>query len=169
VYRKLSFEVVSLPLQVEAVTDKMWDGPTPSVVHISAPIGESLTPREVFLVTGEGKEPIRIEVLAHAFSRWPEDQLRPFVILDTVDNPFDRGRTLLLRNAFAARLFPEATRGVLAIGPYAREDLAAAVQALIAHMTGHISISELHSSFWEAQRNPAPALFTLDPDLPLWD
>src|SRR5205823_647773 len=47
---------------------------TPSVVHITASIAESITPREVFLVSGHG-EPVRAESLAGMFSTWPEDQL----------------------------------------------------------------------------------------------
>jgi len=155
-------------LDPEGLMSGLPDSDYPSVVHIVAQMGESYTPREPFLSAGEGSNPLRVEVLTHFFRRWPENQLRPFVILEAADNPFDRGRTLLLRNAFANRLFVENTRGVMAIGPYPTELLSRMIVSLQS-VLGFGAIADLHRNFWAIEKDPAPALFTLDPDLPVWD
>jgi hypothetical protein len=143
----------------------------PGIVHITAQIGESISPREAFLIDANSGKPIRAEELSWVMSRRSEDLLRPFFIIDVADNPFDRGRTLLLRNVFAARLFAEGTRGVLAIGPYAAEDLKTPIDLLTALLKQeYMSLGDLHNLFWKSMVHLfPPALFTLDPDLPVWD
>jgi hypothetical protein len=104
------------------------------------------------------------------FSRWPSSQLRPFVILEATDSPYDSGRALLLRNALATRIFAECTRGVLAIGPYPKESLSRTIELLLAELRrSNQAIGDLHVNLWSQVPNPAPALFSLDPDLPVWE
>jgi hypothetical protein len=141
------------------------------VVHVTAQIGESITPREVFLIEAHSGERIRAEAFGQMVPRQDDDSLRPFIILDVADDPFDRGRTLLSRNVFAARLFADATRGVLAIGPYPAGALADALDLLTSLLKRErTSLGDLHNLFWKGMAHPfPPALFTLDPDLPVWD
>jgi hypothetical protein len=168
-YLQRGFQVIRRPLRIEWLSE-LGQGARPSVAHISAAIGESFVPREVYLTGGDSGEPIRTEALSRVFAAWPENQLRPFVILDIVDNPFDAGRTLLLRNAFAAHLFLEATRGVLAIGPYPSDSLSRIIRSFIMNMgMESAAIADLHTRLWSLVGNPRPSLFTLDPDLPVWD
>jgi hypothetical protein len=118
----------------------------------------------------ESNEPVRVEMLNNFFARWPETQLRPFVILETLDTAFDFGRNLLLRNSLAARLLAGNTRGVMAIGPYPGNWLARTSSLLMGALSQDgLAIGDLHTGFWTDVGNPAPALFTLDPDLPVWD
>ena len=170
IYHGEGLRAQSLPLDAESIRNFEASGDYPSIVHISALMAETFTPREVLLSTGENSEPIRIEMLAKLFSRWPSSQLRPFVILEATDNPYDPGRALLLRNALATRIFVECTRGVLAIGPYAKESLSPTIQLLLGGLRDRgEAIGDLHVKFWSKVPNPAPALFTLDPDLPVWE
>jgi hypothetical protein len=142
----------------------------PSVIHVAAQLSESYQPREVLLGAGESADAVRPDMLISLFSRWPEDRLRPFVILECIESPSDRGRGLLLRNALASRLFAECTRGVLAIGPYPKGWLNQTIKALLSKMHDpKVAIGDLHTAFWAEVRYPPPALFTLDPDLPVWE
>jgi hypothetical protein len=169
-YLSKGFMVQSLPLNPDYLQSRIVTPRSPSVVHITAQLAESFTPREVFLLAGDGAEPIRAEMLTNLFAQWPENQLRPFVILEATDNRFDRGRPLLLRNALATRLFAENTRGVLAIGPYPSQSLSRTIATLLEILKRKaLAIGDLHTLFWSAEEIPAPALFTLDPDLPVWD
>jgi hypothetical protein len=118
----------------------------------------------------ESNEPVRVEMLNNFFARWTEDQLRPLVILESPEKAFDFGRNPLLRNSLAARLLTGNTRGVMAIGPYPGEWLARTCSLLMEELRGDgLAIGDLHIAFWSRVTNPAPALFTLDPDLPVWD
>jgi hypothetical protein len=169
-YTSLGFVAHSLRLDSDSLLNAKLEYNCPSIVHITAQVAESFTPREAYLFAGESSKPVRVEALSHLFSQWSEHQLRPFVILEAVDNPFDRGRTLLLRNAFANRLFRENTRGVIAIGPYPTESLSRTISSLLSVLNENdMAIADLHKKFWSSEADPAPALFTLDPDLPVWD
>jgi hypothetical protein len=152
-------------------TNAPMSSATAGVVHVAAQISESLTPREVFLIDANSGTPIRTEAFSGSVSRQDDDSLRPFVILDVADDPFDRGRTLLRRNVFAARLFADATRGVLAIGPYPADLLGHAIELLTFLLRRErMSLGDLHNEFWKGMAHPfPPALFTLDPDLPVWE
>jgi hypothetical protein len=169
-YQKKGFDVQSVPLDPGAL--RSWEGRRPygSIVHVCAQLSESFTPREVLLSAGEISAPVRVEMLNNFFARWPETQLRPFVILETLDTAFDFGRNLLLRNSLAARLLAGNTRGVMAIGPYPGNWLARTSSLLMGALSQDgLAIGDLHTGFWTDVGNPAPALFTLDPDLPVWD
>ncbi len=142
-----------------------------SLIHISARIGETTTPREAHLIGAGANVIVRASSLIQAFLPNGEQQLRPFVILDVTDDGFDRARTLLLRNVFASGLFGEGARGVLAIGPYSRYDLSRVYKLLTSLLHGEgFGLADLHNAFWEQMQHTCPpALFTLDPDLPVWD
>jgi hypothetical protein len=142
-----------------------------SLIHISAQIGETKTPREAHLIGAGTNDIVRASTLIRALLPRDEQQLRPFVILDVTDNSFDGARTLLLRNVFASRLF-EGARGVLAIGPHSRYELSHVYRVLTSLLHREaFGLVDLHNAFWEQtqQTNYPPALFTLDPDLPVWD
>ncbi|MEY9524077.1 hypothetical protein ABIF70_005218 [Bradyrhizobium japonicum] len=114
---------------------------------------------------------MRAELLAQILLHRDEGFLRPLLVVDVIDNRRDPGRTLLLRNAFAARIYASAARGVLAIGP-APSDLLRPAAELLVKLLRHraIGLAELHNAFWAGMSHPvAPALFTLDPDLPVGD
>jgi hypothetical protein len=170
VYRRSGFAVEVLPINVKAISSMLESNMPPALIHIATGIGETQTPREAFL-RGDYGEPVRAHELIQAFVPRNENSLRPMVILDVADDPFDRGRCLLLRNALAARLFAEATRGVLAIGPYPADTLAAAIEALVSVLgSKRLGVGDLHALFWSKMSHPClPALFTVDPDLPVWD
>jgi hypothetical protein len=169
-YQLSGFDVVVLPINVKTLASALDGDRAPCLIHIAASIGETQTPREAF-VRGDYGEPIRAEELTQAFLPRNEDSLRPLVILDVADDPFDRGRTLLLRNAFAARLFAEATRGILGIGPYPADSLEVVINALLSILKlEKLAVADLHRLFWNSMSHPLPpALFTVDPDLPVWD
>ncbi|MGJ5201814.1 hypothetical protein [Bradyrhizobium sp. HKCCYLRH1030] len=170
VYRKAGFEVTVLPLDPKTVLSRLDAGNPPSVVHVSARIMESFSPREVFLES-EPDNQMHAELLSQILLHRDERFLRPLLVLDASENRNDPGRTLLLRNAFASRIHGQATRGVLAIGPSPTELLRPAAE-LLAELLGRSSIglADLHNAFWAGMTHPiAPALFTLDPDLPVGD
>ncbi|MGA2535951.1 MAG: hypothetical protein ABSF53_08060 [Terracidiphilus sp.] len=169
-YEGQGLSVQSVSLNADSIRRFEASGDYPSVIHISALMAETYTPREVLLSTGENSEPIRIDMIFRLFSRWPSSQLRPFVILEATDSPYDSGRALLLRNALATRIFAECTRGVLAIGPYPKESLSRTIELLLAELRrSNQAIGDLHVNLWSQVPNPAPALFSLDPDLPVWE
>jgi hypothetical protein len=166
-YSRNGITPIHLPLEGE------WPGgtmSTASIVHVVAPVGEAFSRREPFLTRPGGQTPIYADALARAFGQPIAAGLRPLVILEVPENRFDPGRTLMLRNAFASRVFVEATRGVLAIGPYGEDAQEATISNLIELLTGpNGAIGDLHAKFLAQSVYPEPALFTLDPDLPVWD
>jgi hypothetical protein len=175
-YHRFGFTVDRVPLNLKMLVSTL-QRVTPSILHIATSIGEARTPREAF-VGGDYGELIRAEELTRAFRFFKGDS--PLVILDVVDDPFERGRALLLRNAFAARLSGEATRGVLGIGPYPEDRVAPALEVLLPILKlKNLAIGDLHRRFWDGMEQRfagdrmehrfAPALFTADPDLPVWD
>jgi len=170
-YSRFQLATTHLPLEAEWTQEIRPF----SVVHIVAPVGETVSPREAFLSRGEGTNPLRAEALTGMFNRWASaekepNRLRPFVIFEVAENLSDPGRTLLLRNSFASRIFIEGTRGVLAIGPYGAAAQAAQIALLVERIAGaNMPIGDLHAWFLGQADHPHPALFMPDPDLPLWD
>jgi len=76
---------------------------------------------------------------------------------------------VLLRNVFSSELKLLArTRGVLATGLFPRESLLGSYKDLFALLSRHPSAGELHKYVWNHVLAAfPPALFAVDPDLPV--
>lgn|GEM_PF-917879 len=168
-YIRCGVEVVRLnePEQLALVG---LPGFRPTLVHLVTAFQESTRTGEVCLDFGGMESTITPSALDGWLRRISGAGLHPFVLVEAVlpPDPYDQARQALLRNAFCDELFRFGnTRGVLAAGladPFVLRD---AVRRMADAAAERRSAADLYRGLAELPLLLPPALFTLDPEIPV--
>lgn len=169
-YVRRGLEIIRL-YDPQQLTDVAPPGFHPSLVHLVTAFQESTRTGEVCLDFG-GTEAVTPSALDAWLRRISGAGLHPFVLVEAMlpPDPYDEARQTLLRNAFCDELFRFGnTRGVLAAGLAEPGLLGAAVERMADAAAGRRFAADLYRGLAGLPLLFPPALFTLDPEIPvLW-
>jgi hypothetical protein len=165
--RKLDAFRLSDSLQISTAIARF----RPSLLHLVTSFQESTRTGEICLDLGN-QEPVTASAVDGLLRRFSGGGLHPFVLVDAIlpPDPYDLARQALMRNAFCDELFRFGnTRGVLAAGLAEPQLLMIAVDRMADAAFRRGFAADLHRDLAVLPMLLPPALFTLDPEIPvLW-
>lgn len=170
-YERAGLRFVSVAIEEKAIYSAIAQY-QPAAIHISCGLRDMTNPTDVLLDAGElgyrqGFFGIRPDSLAAAIQSTTQPESRPLIIMDVYWDPEDHARQTLLRNRFAAGLIEIlAVRGVLAIGDYPFDQMAASLAVLTQRLAERASMWTVFQALrTETRPLLPPALFTSTPEL----